>query len=192
MLKLFSGASLQALLFSGVIGAVVSAWPVSSTFWARGYAKASEGREQTDKRFFDRESVMIYEIGSCRQAQHGIIKMFENFETVSAETKAENLAALAREKKRTEQALDWAADALKELDRVENEWKGQLVPPDAVRPFCLRFGQTGCQAAPPSADRARDLALRGSGGDAGNIRSGGGVHEAADPLPAGGSGDPPQ
>lgn len=170
MLNLFAGSSLRALLVSGLLGGLVTgavaAWPLWSTANNAGYGKAIKERREVEDRFFARESVLLYEVGAARQANYELADRMEEILDASDEARAKNRQALAAEKAKTKQAIDWVADALRELDRVQSDWKGKPVPPDVIRPFCLRFGQSDCDEAPPATYSDRVVEVRGSGGRA--------------------------
>lgn len=191
MLKLFSGVSLQALLVSGLIGAVmtglVAGWPVASIAYRNGVGSQVKRHVQVEDRFFNREAVLWYELGAARQSQ---IIMAANFEAVidgTDEARAKAKRAYQQEKQRAEQAVSWVADALRELDRVQNEWKGKPVPADVILPFCVRLGQDSCQAAPSQAGGFADVAIRGA--NAGDVHTDA-VSGAGGTLPAGAGGAP--
>jgi|GEM_PF-3757795 len=161
MLKLFSGASVASLLVSGLIGAGVTAWPLWATAHSAGYGKAEKRHVEVERRFFDREAVLWYEVGAARQQQAEMASHFVEVIDGTEEARQAARRNFIREKQRADRAVQWVADALKEMERVENDWKGKPVPPDVIRPFCLRDGQSGCQATPSGAAGAGSVDLRG-------------------------------
>lgn len=171
MLKdIFSGASIVSLLVSGLVGAGVSAWPVWSTAHSAGVGSAQKRHITVEDRMFAREGVLLFELGAerqqRRQQQEDFIAIIDGTDAARADAKK----AYQREKVRADRAVEWVADALKELDRVENDWKGKPVPADVIKPFCVRFAQTDCQAAPAGAGIAENLEVRGTA--AGGLHAG--------------------
>lgn len=171
MLKaFFSGATLGPLLVSGLIGGAVSILPVSAIAHNAGYGKAEKQHRELQDRMFGREVVLWYEVGAARQVQTELAGRMETLLDASDEVRAANRKILAQERARADRAIGWAADSLKELDRVQSDWKGKLVPADVIRPFCVRAGQSECDPTPATgAGSGGDLELRGSEGDAGDL-----------------------
>lgn len=144
---MLSGAVLR-LVGPFLIGAVA----MSPLLWAahnNGYGSAmKEYRRQYD-RWWTTELLLWQELGLSNQQSAEMAERFEVILQADDKARAEFRAVLRTYRKKAEDGQAAAAEALRRLNEIEDDWTAQPVSPDVV---CVRGDRSGCDYTNDSPD----------------------------------------